>query len=75
MARCNLFVGNDLKNLWFYFIFLPVWHNICTIVYSRKTNNTTIFFSEVFTMLDFNNNIFRTENVKDGERSPDYVGA
>ena len=33
-------------------------------IYSRKTNNTTIFFSEVFTMLDFNNNIFRTENVK-----------
>ena len=32
-------------------------------IYYRKTNNTTIFFTEVFTMLDFNNNIFRTENV------------
>ena len=32
-------------------------------IYYRKRNNTTIFFTEVFTMLDFNNNIFRTENV------------
>jgi len=31
-------------------------------IYYRKTNNTTIFFTEVFTMLDFNNGIFSTEN-------------